>query len=68
MVKINRKIIDLLLNLGSSNIGYYSKYGAVIGDAEFIIYYNDEENVSYLAHISEFDTNGIFIKLKDTVK
>jgi hypothetical protein len=68
MIKINKKIVDLLLDLDFSNVGYCSEYGAVIGDAEFIVYYNDGEDIPYLAHISEFEVSGILVKLKNAMK
>jgi hypothetical protein len=68
MIMITEEIENLLSQI--LGVGYYSEFGAVIGDAEFVIYYkdNDETNTPYLAHISEFEQDGVFIKLKDTIQ
>jgi hypothetical protein len=33
-------------------------------DCEFVIYYDDNRNGPYLAHVSEFEIDGILVKLK----
>jgi hypothetical protein len=63
MIKITKKIAKLLTEI--SDMGYFSEFGALIGDAEFVIYYKDGEDIPYLAHISEFEQDGCFIRLKD---
>ncbi len=64
MIKITEFIEKALNNLMTTKIGYYfEEHGAIIGDAEFVIYYNKKS--IYLAHISEFEQEGFFIRLKN---
>jgi hypothetical protein len=62
MIKINNKIEQLLLKIGE--IGLYTSQGACIGDVEFVIVI-DETGQDYLAHISEFEQDGVFTRLKE---
>jgi len=62
MIKISKKIAKLLEE--SRSLGYFCEQGAVIGDAEFVIYYKDNNNQPYLAHISEFEQQGCLVRLK----
>lgn len=68
MIKITHEIEDNLIGLGHGFVGYISEFGAVVGDVEFIIYYKDgeDEDIPYLAHISEFEQQGVLIKLKSS--
>jgi len=63
MIKISRVLELEILCDASNKFGHYSEQGAVIGDCEFILVYKDD-NV-YLAHISEFEQDGLFIRLKE---
>lgn len=63
MVKITEAIATLLSEI--NGIGYFGSFGAVIGEDEFIIYYPDDGNDAYLAHSSEFETKGCYIRLKE---
>jgi len=69
MIKITQEIEDKLVNScnspGKLNVGVLYEFGAVIGDAEFIIYYDDNNNGPFLAHISEFEQQGCLIRLKE---
>ena len=62
MIKINHKLADILLKLGA---GIVCEFGAVVGDKKFIVYYPDENDDVYLAHISEFEQEGFLIRLKE---
>lgn len=63
MVKIS---LDLANILSKENwLGNFSEYGACIGDNEFVLVYGEgDDDGIYLAHISEFEQDGIFIRLK----
>jgi hypothetical protein len=62
MIKISSELSQILLDTG--DFGIYTSQGACIGDdVEFIIVIN-EEGQDYLAHISDFEQDGFFIKLK----
>ena len=63
MIKISKEIELSLCTI--DGVGHYSKFGAIIGEAEFILYYPEDSKDVFLAHISEFEKNGILIKLKD---
>ena len=67
MIKINRKIANSLFEeIGYGNIGIYCSQGAVIGDNnEFVIVYTEETQEVFLAHISEFDQEGVLVRLKN---
>jgi hypothetical protein len=65
MIKITKEISNLLSETG--NVGIFCDFGAVIGNAEFVIFYKDDSNDVYLAHISEFEQDGIYIKPKDNL-
>lgn len=62
MIKITKKIAKQLDKLELVG-GFFEEFGAFIGDSEFILYY--KKNGIYLAHVSEFEQSGIFIKLKE---
>lgn len=49
------------------DIGYFGPYGAIIGDREFIIYFDDNDN-PFLAHRSEFEFIGMTVSLKKEKK
>lgn len=69
MIPINDKIAGYLLKFEGKMqdyIGYYCKYGAVIGDAKLIVV--SLNGKIYLAHIAEFKQEGIFIRLKNEKK
>lgn len=63
MIKINRCLETEIVCNSLQEFGHYSDNGAVIGDCEFILVYKD--NNVYLAHISEFEQNGLFVRLKN---
>jgi hypothetical protein len=66
MIKITKEIADLLIeNYDQDELGFFTDFGAIIGDAEFIIYYKDDSDIPYLTHISEFEQDGFLIRLKD---
>lgn len=60
--ELSQKFID-----DNIDIGYFGPYGAVIGDKEFILYYDDNQN-SFLAHRSEFEFIGVTVSLKKEKK
>ena len=65
MLKITSKIANQLFEeVGYDKIGIYCSQGAVIGDNEFVIVYTEDTQEVYLAHISEFDQDGVFCKVK----
>ena len=61
MIKINKELEQLLLKTGK--IGLYTSQGSCIGNDEFVIVI-DEDGQDYLAHISEFEQDGILVRLK----
>ena len=63
MIKISSKLEEYILKTIPDKVGHYSEFGAVIGDNEFVLVYK-EGNV-YLSHISEFEQDGIFVRLKE---
>ena len=66
MIKINRDIANQLFEtVGYGKIGIFCSQGAVIGDNEFIIVYTEDTQEVYLAHISEFDQDGVLVRLKE---
>jgi len=66
MLKITSKIANQLFEeVGYDKIGIYCSQGAVIGDNEFIIVYTEDTQEVYLAHISEFDQDGVLVRLKE---
>lgn len=62
MIKISNELEQSLLKTGL--FGLYTSEGAVIDDTEFVIVI-DEKGQDYLAHISEFEQDGIFVRLKE---
>jgi len=70
MIKINREIANSLFEvIGYGNIGIYCSQGAVIGDNnEFVIVYTEETQEVFLAHISDFEQDGLLIRLKNENK
>lgn len=60
MIKLNKEIARELTKLG---LGIFSSQGAFIGDAKLVIVYKGVD--IYLAHISEFEQDGLFIRLKN---
>jgi hypothetical protein len=64
MIKITQEIEALLTSLDDNEVGFFGPFGAAIGDCEFVIYYDDNRNGPYLAHVSEFEIDGILVKLK----
>ena len=63
MIKISTKLAKELYEL--DGIGaYFEDFGAVVGDSDFVIYYNSSNQI-YLCHISEFNTEKLVIKLKE---
>ena len=66
MIKINRDIANQLFEtVGYGKIGIFCSQGAVIGDNEFVIVYKEEKEEVYLAHISEFEQDGVLIRLRE---
>jgi len=64
MIKITQEIEILLTSLDDNNVGFFGPFGAAIGNCKFIIYYDDNSHGPFLAHISEFEIDGILVKLK----
>jgi hypothetical protein len=64
MIKINRDIEKKLKELDINQVGsFFEEFGAFTDDeTEFILYYKDDG--IYLAHISEFEIEGVLIRLK----
>jgi hypothetical protein len=67
MIKINSEIADLLFKtVGYGNIGIFCDLGyAGDNEVEFVIFYKEEVQEIYLAHISEFEQEGVLIRLKN---
>ena len=63
MLKINKKLEKLLSEI--EGVGYFSEFGAVIGDDEFVLYHPENIDEIFLAHISEFKQSGCLVKLKE---
>ena len=63
MLKINDELEQLLSKI--SGVGHFSEFGAIIGDDEFVLYYSENNNEIFLAHISEFEQDGVLVKLKE---
>lgn len=63
MIKLTDRVEKILLEDLQSQLGHYSEYGAVIGENDFVIVYEDGNK--YLAHNSEFECEGCFVKLKE---
>ena len=63
MLKINKKLEKLLSEI--EGVGYFSEFGAIIGNDEFVLYYSENNNEIFLAHISEFEQDGVLVKLKE---
>jgi hypothetical protein len=62
MIKITEKLAEHLLSENKESIGMYFTYeGAFVNNVEFIIVFG--KNI-YLAHRSEFEQRGLFIRLK----
>jgi len=69
MIEINRELSDYLLKFDEklpNYIGYFCEQGAVIGDAKLVIVYLDDK--IYLAHIGEFEQEGMLIRIKKCKK
>jgi hypothetical protein len=66
MIKITKELEKCLLRELNGEIGHYSEFGAVIGDNEFVLVYGEgDAGDIHLAHISEFEQKGFFIRLKE---
>jgi hypothetical protein len=63
MIQISKEMADLCSRI--EGFGIVVPQGAVVGNSEFIIYIKDNEDIPYLAHISEFEQSGILIRLKE---
>lgn len=61
MIKINSLVVKYLID--NDEVGIYTSQGACIDEREFIIVC--QEDGDYLAHISEFEQNGVLIRLKN---
>jgi len=68
MIKINEDLEKKVRELDINQIGsFFEGFGAFTDDeTEFILYYKG--NDIYLAHISEFKRDGLFIRLKNEPK
>ena len=65
MIEIKQDCEKSIRNFMENELGfYYDEFGAFIDDKEFILVYKN--NKIYLAHISEFEQSGIFVRLKET--
>jgi len=62
MIPLTQEQVDFLQTI--SGIGFYCEYGAVIGNNEFVIVMFSDGSYS-LAHVSDFEINGFFVKLKE---
>jgi hypothetical protein len=62
MIKINEIVEKTLRKIEGIGI-FYEEFGAFIDNDEFIIVYKN--NGVYLAHISEFEQDGVLVKLKN---
>jgi len=67
MLKITYKIEQELILYTGNNIGLFGEFGAIIGDRSEFVIVTEDDNI-YLAHISEFDREGVLVKLKDNVR
>jgi hypothetical protein len=63
MIEISSKLEQYIMKIMPDKIGHFSEFGAVIGDSEFVLVY-EGYNI-YLAHISEFEQDGILVRLKE---
>jgi len=66
MIEITKELEKLLLDNYPDKFGHYSEYGAVMGDKEFVLVYQKDK--IYLAHKSEFEEDGIFVRLKNKIE
>jgi hypothetical protein len=69
MIPINDKVASYLLKFKgkmAEYIGYFCEQGAVIGDAKLIVVSLNSK--TYLAHIGEFEQEGMLIRLKNAKK
>jgi hypothetical protein len=66
MIRITHEIADKLSEecMSGEKLGCVTEFGAVIGDAEFVLYYPDDGPDVFLAHVSEFEQQGVCIRLK----
>jgi len=63
MIKLPFELGCYLMKHHYNIFGYFCNQGAVVDDNEFIIYSDDKDY--YLAHISEFEQEGVLIRLKE---
>lgn len=68
MIKINQKLANGIVENTSlstnSGFGIITEFGAVIGDAEFILFYPENTNEVFLVHRSEIEIEGILVRIK----
>lgn len=67
MIKISKKVAEILADPDNCGIGIITEFGAVIGDeAEFVIYYpEDISRGIFLVHISEVEQSGFLVRVKE---
>jgi hypothetical protein len=67
MIRINNKVASYLIKFRgkmANYIGYFCEQGAVMGDeAKLVVVSKDGKR--YLAHIGEFEQDGMFVRLKN---
>jgi hypothetical protein len=67
MIEISKELSDMMQKEFSHDcekLGYICEYGAVVGDAEFIIYV-DDDGKSWLTHTTEYNHFALGLRLKD---
>lgn len=62
MIKISEKLSRLLFQECGDQVGIYTEQGACVGNCKFVIIYKPDGD--YLAHISELEQDGVFIRMK----
>ena len=64
MLKITNEIADKIFEINRDKIGYFSAYGAIGCDEhEFSLVYDEDYGV-FLAQKSDFEYDGILVRLK----
>lgn len=66
MIKISSDLATEIESMcPSEKLGIFTEFGAGFGDSvEFVLYYPEDEDGVYLAHISEFNVSGFLVQLK----
>jgi hypothetical protein len=61
MIKITEQTFEAIMKNDPGNFGYICAQGAVVGDAEFVLY--AKEHDYYLLHISEVEVKGLYVRV-----